>query len=176
MAHGYRPGRLLYFAFGFILVGSWLFGLGDRLHLMAPTKAEAYTPYEQTGQVPAFYPTFRPWLYSLDTFLPIINFGQKDHWRPRDTAPTASGPMRLHLVSTDAPIPSSSHQMATGEKAKSVGWADAMYQRASTIVSTRVASGSLLRWYLYVHTAFGWVLITLGIAGVTGLVRREQVS
>jgi hypothetical protein len=61
--------------------------LGDLACLMMPTNAEAYTASEKDGKVPDFFPAFNPWLYSLDTFLPTINFGQKDHWRPRDTGP-----------------------------------------------------------------------------------------
>jgi hypothetical protein len=57
----------------------------------------------------------------LDTFLPIISFGQEGSWYP-----------------------------------KASGW---------------YGYGTL--GYLWAHIAFGWVLTTLGVLGVTGLVRRE---
>ena|SRR5882724_1477811 len=173
MAHGYQPQRLLLIALTLILLGGGLFALGDWSGLMIPTKAEAYTLYERTGRVPAFFPAFNSWLYSLDTFLPIINFGQKDHWRPRDTAPTASGPAQSLLASTEAPPPSSSHPIPSGEKAEDFWWASATYQKVLTMVKAWVASGGPLRLYRYFHIGIGWLLITLGIAGVTGLVRKE---
>jgi hypothetical protein len=172
MAHGYQPQWLLILAVFPILLGGLMFAWGYRLHLMIPTKAEAYAAYEQTGQVPAFYPTFSPWLYSLDTFLPIINLGQKDKWRPRDSAPTASDPTRLSPASAKVPLPSSS-PMAKGEQTEGFEWVGAMYRKMLTMLSAWVANGWPLGLYRYFHIACGWLLITLGIAGVTGLVRKE---
>ena len=34
-------------------------------------------------------------------------------------------------------------------------------------------SGTFARYYLWAHIGLGWVLVTLGLLGVTGLVRRE---
>jgi hypothetical protein len=62
-----------------------LFGWGYEKGIVIPTKAEAYHPNKTTRQEPAFYPAFNRWLYALDTFVPIINFGQKDYWAPQVT-------------------------------------------------------------------------------------------
>jgi len=33
------------------------------------------------------YPEFNPWMYSLDTLLPVLDMGQKAFWRPNPTEP-----------------------------------------------------------------------------------------
>ncbi|WP_332684303.1 hypothetical protein [Bosea sp. (in: a-proteobacteria)] len=33
------------------------------------------------------YPAFNPWMYSLDTLLPVLDMGQKAFWRPNPTKP-----------------------------------------------------------------------------------------
>jgi hypothetical protein len=43
-------------------------------------------------------PAFNQWLYSLDTFVPIINFGQKDYWMPRVTC-TSQTPEQVYTSS-----------------------------------------------------------------------------
>ena len=64
------------------------------------------------------HPPFNAAGYSLDTFLPIVSFGQEDAWT----------------------------------------------QREGTLA---------LQAYTWAHIAIGWVLTTLGVLGVTGLVRRD---
>jgi hypothetical protein len=65
------------------VVGGVLFGRGYEKDIVIPAKAEAYHSDKTTRQEPAFYPTFNRWLYALDTFVPIINFGQKEYWGPQ---------------------------------------------------------------------------------------------
>jgi hypothetical protein len=60
-----------------------------------------------------------------------------------------------------------------GEQTEGFDWAGAMYQKTATMVSAWVARSRPLGLYRYFHIACGWLLITLGIAGVTGLVRKE---
>ncbi len=33
------------------------------------------------------YPAFSPWMYSLDTLLPVLDMGQRDFWRPNPSKP-----------------------------------------------------------------------------------------
>jgi hypothetical protein len=41
------------------------------------------------------YPGFSPLAYSLDVFLPFVNLGYKEHWRPRTS----------YLTLADVPLP-----------------------------------------------------------------------
>ena len=33
------------------------------------------------------FPAFSPWMYSLDTLLPVLDMGQRSYWRPNPTKP-----------------------------------------------------------------------------------------
>ena len=46
---------------------------------------------------PARYPAFNPWMYSLDTLLPVLDMGQKAFWRPNPTKPRRTGHQLLLL-------------------------------------------------------------------------------
>jgi len=143
MVYGYKPGWLLLWALALILLGGWLFGAGYQAGAMVRTKkAEGNTPY----------PTFSPLMYSLDTFLPIINFGQKDYWWPEASGTPSPAPPQLQLASS---VELNSLMLRTSE------------------IAPWVTSVEFLRVYRWIHIGIGWLLITLGIVGVTGLIRKE---
>ena len=73
------------------MLGGLLFGEGNNAGMIIPAKKDAYPDYERNRQLPSFYPTFDPWVYSLDTFLPIVNLGQKDYWQPKATCSRDGG-------------------------------------------------------------------------------------
>jgi hypothetical protein len=83
IGYGYRPGLALLWAAGWVVLGGALFGRGYAQGIVVPTNAEAYASDKTTRQEPAFYPAFNRWVYALDTFVPIINFGQKESWAPQ---------------------------------------------------------------------------------------------
>jgi hypothetical protein len=93
IAYGYRPYQALLWAAFWVVLGWGLFDAGYQAKIVIPVKAEAYAADKTTVQLPTFYPAFIPWLYSLDTFVPIINFGQKDYWWP---LATCSEPVITH--------------------------------------------------------------------------------
>jgi len=74
IGYGYRPGYALICALIVIAIGSGL--LWHNTDLITPTDRAAYIA------APAYYQPFSPIVYSMDTFLPIINLGQKDRWMP----------------------------------------------------------------------------------------------
>jgi hypothetical protein len=81
--YGYQPWRALIWAGFWVVLGGILFGAGYQKEIVIPAKAEAYDADKKTLKAAAFYPAFNRWLYALDTFVPIINFGQKDYWAPQ---------------------------------------------------------------------------------------------
>jgi hypothetical protein len=169
MAYGYRPQWLLLYALIPLMVGWGLFAAGDRAGLMVPSKAEAYPHYERNGQLPPFYPPFRPLLYSLDTLLPIINLGQKDYWWPRDGSRGRAVPRQWAQLA----VASSLNLTAAQGEAQDGGLAATIARAAWATIRTWVTDGEALRLYRLAHITAGWLLITLGVAGVTGLVRNE---
>ncbi|WP_210407761.1 hypothetical protein, partial [Hydrocoleum sp. CS-953] len=43
--------------------------------------------------------------------------------------------------------------------------------REIPLILFKVKTGALLKWYLWVHIVFGWILTSLWVAGFSGLVR-----
>lgn len=82
IGYGYRPYFALGWAVLWVVLGGFLFGAGYNRGILVPAKAEAYGTDKKTVQEAAFYPPFNRWFYSIDTFVPIINFGEKDYWAP----------------------------------------------------------------------------------------------
>jgi hypothetical protein len=70
--HGYIPHRILFAMVLFVCLGTVLFGLGFDNGLMSKLQS---VPNGKTAD--ADYPKFQPFVYSIDTFLPIIDFKAK---------------------------------------------------------------------------------------------------
>ncbi len=133
IGHGHRTRRAAGWALGIIALGWALFNVGHRAGLISPTSPYVYMSkdYTQTGDVPDEHPVLSPLVYSLDTFVPIVDLHQEAYWLP------------------DA-------------------------NKGSTILDSVVPTGRLLRIYLWLHTGAGWVLTTLAVAGLAGVVRKEE--
>ncbi len=102
IGYGYRPWQALLWILGFIVLGWFLFWIGSQQGLLAETKE---------GMVP----TFNALVYSLDTFVPLVDLHQAKY---------------------------------------------------------RLPTGPGLRLYLWIHISSGWLLTTLLVVGLTGLVRK----
>jgi hypothetical protein len=86
IGYGYRPWYALCWGIGIVAIASVFFSFGFDDGAITPTDKDAYrvfeTHYPKEWHSIAYYPEFYAPIYALDTFLPIINFGQKDHWMP----------------------------------------------------------------------------------------------
>jgi hypothetical protein len=88
IGYGYKPWRALNLGLGIVAVSAIFFWLGYRAGAVTPTDRTAFQIFEtqsmgdQNSNSLAYYPRFYSLIFSLDTFLPIINLGEKDHWRP----------------------------------------------------------------------------------------------
>jgi sRNA-binding regulator protein Hfq len=67
--HGYHPQKALLYSMGMIVIGSFIFFSGKGL-------------MTQTSDTPKSYALFNPFMYSVSTFTPIIDFQQKNIWIP----------------------------------------------------------------------------------------------
>jgi hypothetical protein len=148
IGYGYRPWYALIWALLFVTLGSVLFW--RHATLITPLDKATYEQMfpshgRSTGNAPDSYQTFSPVVYSLDTFLPIINFGQKDRWMPNPHDGSQLKPRWQWLAK------------------RTPGW----------ITSGWLTTGWLLRLYLWIHIAAGWLLTTLFVAGFTSIVRNE---
>jgi hypothetical protein len=55
---------------------------GTLLLITGPTDGDALEDFEKNDKLPPNYRTFNAFVYSLDSFLPIINLGLKELWMP----------------------------------------------------------------------------------------------
>jgi len=95
IGYGYKPWKAFIFMAVFLILGMAVFyGAGFR-GLMMPTQAKAggVTPDMECA---TSYPCFHPFMYSVDTFIPIIDFHQQRYWLPDTSRPGGWG-YRLYL-------------------------------------------------------------------------------
>ena len=77
VGHGYQPHRALIFMVYIIFLGAAVFQDGKRNGLMVKTNTSWASDASKSN-----YPRFQPFIYSMDTFLPIVDLGQKNYWAP----------------------------------------------------------------------------------------------
>jgi len=75
--HGYRPRRAFYGMLLFLLAGTVFFQIGYWCHLLTRSNNLTNVPIARGD-----YPKFQAFVYSLDTFLPIVDLNQKGYWLP----------------------------------------------------------------------------------------------
>ena len=132
IGYGYEPLRALCWIVGFVI-----FGLSYRGGLLAPSDSNRSGPFCAA-------------VYSVNTFVPLIDLGQRDHWIPR-SAPAAhradswAGPLGRLLC--DAAI-------------------------VDVLPRSWMPSATFLSFFRWSYILFGWFFTTIFVAGVTGLVRR----
>jgi hypothetical protein len=109
-----------------ILIGFGLFQFGYQHGLVLPAKEGAYVDSDRGIKIPMDgrklskdYPAFNAFVYSLESFTPLLKLDQTANWAPN----------------------ANSH------------------------------AGDLLRYYLYCHIVAGWLLTSLWVGAVTGLVK-----
>lgn len=77
IGYGYRPNQALIFMLGFIIFGTAVFDYANRNGLIAEIDAGL-----SGGTAKSNYLSFQPFIYSLDTFFPVVDLGQKHHFTP----------------------------------------------------------------------------------------------
>ena len=132
IGYGYDTWRALWFAAAFVTIGSLLFFWGRQ--------ADAITLVDKQNE---YARRFNPFIYSLESFLPLVDLQQSRFWTPN--ASPHLGPKVL--LSPFKSLTESPHQFGPN-------------------------FGRYLRWYLWLHVLAGWFFTSMIIAGVTGLVRK----
>jgi sRNA-binding regulator protein Hfq len=137
---------------------------------MVPTEREARKDFEQDGRSPAHYPAFSPLVYSVENSLPLVKLGQADKWQP------------------DPVLKPAHHRNWVASAIRSKAWRRLKWLERSLIFAGLVgpskherpsrfsrfgASPRFLRWFLWAQILLGWLLATLFLAGVTGVVRKD---
>jgi hypothetical protein len=138
IGYGQNPLRALCISLGFIAFGYGVFRIGNAYGLMWPTddgeirRDSNGEPISAKGvaTVSEDYTRFNAFIYSLETFTPLLQLDQNGRWRPN-----ANRGIRIRFLPGNP------------------------------------TAGSLLRGYLWVHIILGWVLTSLWVGAITGLVK-----
>ena len=130
------------------MVGYGLFKLGKHFQIVTPTK---YDDYQRDKEL---YPKFNALIYSLETFVPLLKLGVGEYWMPNANR----GPELQPLCKKKA-----------GKATNSEPISKRAALDPGKTPTLRV--GSLLRGYYWFHIIAGWVLTTLWVGGLTGLIK-----
>jgi hypothetical protein len=157
VAYGYKPWRALGWSAILLTVSWFVFASAGQLGYMAPRDGNVRVSpawehpernLSKKPEIPSTYPPFNGLVYALDTFIPVISLGQSDAWEPstRKTIVTVhAGPDRAVLAS----VPE-------------------RYAVSETFLK---AGGH--RVFVWVNEVAGWILVSLFIAGMSGVMRKE---
>src|SRR4051794_10672506 len=98
IGYGYRPWHALLISVGMVLLGWWLFQRGYNQGLVTPTEGRAFVvEHGWTHQLSESYPRFNAFIYSLETFVPLLKLQVSQYWIPNANrrTPSVSGRMGL---------------------------------------------------------------------------------
>jgi hypothetical protein len=151
--YGYLPMRSVYASAIVMLIGALIFSSAARQGIMAPSDGSilASQRYLETGLPPPDYPPFEPWAYSVETFVPFLEFEQEGRWHP---ARQGSMTARHDHAGSDVSV-----------------WT--MYSRAQSQLDEWVTRDVVKLW-LRIQIVLGWTLTSLALAGFSGYLRASR--
>jgi len=173
VGYGYRPLWAFWEVLGLSALGWIVYRRSYLAGSMVPTDKDANQSFKSDGQSPTHYSAFVPLVYSVENSLPLVKLGQVDKWQPDPTAAVLSR-KRGWAKTLGRPLTwprflSWFHRILvfTGLQAP------ADLDKPPSRLSRWGTSPTFLRWFLWVQILLGWLLATLFLAGVTGIVRKQ---
>jgi hypothetical protein len=159
---GYLPWNAFYASLGVIMLGYLLFRAGKLCEVVTPTKNDAYVGSDATTQQLAeFYPRFNAFIYSLETFVPLLHLNMSDYWTPN---PNRARTVRLEDLFIVTPLEARLPR-------KAAVWLQKSLSKFAILKRDVPIDGRALRIYLWFHIIAGWVLTTLWVGGLAGLIK-----
>jgi hypothetical protein len=195
IGYGYHPLWAFWELIGLSALG-WI--LHRRSYLagnIVPTDRDAYESFKRDGRPPAHYEGFAPLIYSAENSVPLIKLGQADKWQPAPSSesalsrlsewPTSLGRrctwtwfrwlQRLLVLCGLLPDPNPENRLRPFQRL--LIWLGLQPhpnpEEKRSRLSRWFTSPTFLHWFLWIQILLGWLLATLFVAGVTGVVRRE---
>lgn len=109
IGHGYRPERSVVAALCWVGLGWGVFHCGYSHKLMSPatdsfTSNQSESTLDQIQQIDTHpnYPKFNSLIYSLDTFLPVVDLRLESYWLPNANSPNLDRKEPILLVKSGA--------------------------------------------------------------------------
>ena len=173
IGYGYDPGRAIWMILGLSALGWILYRRSYLAGNIVPTDKDAYESFKSEGRPPAHYLAFAPLVYSVENSLPLVKLGQADLWQPD---PNPGPPARQALWTTRLGPQTAWPRLLRGLQ-KVLVFVGLQTPGDESKPRSRLCrwgtSPRVLRWFLWVQILLGWLLATLFVAGVTGIVHKE---
>jgi hypothetical protein len=150
IGYGYYPQRAIWPLLGLTALGWILYRRSYLAGTMAPTEKEAYEFFKEHDEPPPHYRRFHPLVYSVENCIPLVHLGQADRWAPDPVSQPAE---RLAVKGTGRLV-----------------WLRAAWRGAVSAIDYLAEWPAFLQIFVWIQILLGWILATLFVAGVTGLV------
>jgi hypothetical protein len=192
IGYGYNPLLAVYWIAGLSGLGWILYRRSYLAGNMVPKEKEAYDSFKGRGQPPDHYTKFAPLVYSVENSLPLVKLGQEDTWQPEPNAENALSQQRRWLTSLGPPRdwtrfrrlqnilvalglmrdPNPQNPLRPLQRFLVFCGIQPHPTRETppSRFSRWLTSPRLLLWFLWIQILLGWLLATLFLAGVTGIV------
>ncbi len=173
IGYGYAPARAIWLIAGLSGLGWILYRRSYLAGGIVPTEREACSEFKRDGEPPDRYEPFAPLVYSLENSLPLVKLGQAEKWRPDPDQNTASLRKQKWIKGGAGkrwaqPLRWLEHLLVLAGLLSPVDPTEKPSSFARTGTSPR-----FLRWFLWFQILLGWLLATLFVAGVTGIIRKD---
>jgi hypothetical protein len=150
VGYGHQPWFGVIWSAALIVLFALVYQAADLHALFMPTDADVAREIARGGALPAWYGTFEPFVYSLDTFVPFLDLGLETRWQAASAATTVcSLPFNLPQVSCDVQgctISMSSHVvLAPASLVRVLAWAQVCLGAIITSLTVLAFSGILRR-------------------------------
>jgi hypothetical protein len=173
IGYGYHPGWAFWEIVGLTGLGWILYRRSYLAGKIVPMDKGAYGEFKPSGLPPSHQTKFSPLIYSLENSLPLVKLGQVDKWQP-DPSPDAQVANPTGKPTLGRPLHWPSFLLWLYKFLVYLGLqsADSASSTASP-VSRWATSARVVRWFLWVQILLGWLLATLLLAGVSGIIKKE---
>lgn len=200
--YGYKPRKLFIYAMSLLLFGALFSSWGYHLDIIRPSSSlgdrvlsarqvhQSNKPLGQENLVDdnaysSDYPAFNSFWYAADLLIPVIGLEQAEYWQP---FPFKQNSNTYHFYARDKHMPAREMYLytsrGTGDETFDtvLGWMTyPIYQPLRFWHEVHndhpngwIAKASIF-FYIFesFYTILGWILVTLGIASATRLIRHE---
>jgi hypothetical protein len=141
---------------------------------MVPTEKDACRNFKYDGRAPQGYTAFSPIVYLVENSLPLVKLGQADKWAP-DPGPKASPSQAgrwIQSAGREKRWPGPLRWLERGLVYSGL-LAPVDLNQPPSRFSRWGTSPRFLRWFVWIQILLGWLLATLFLAGISGIVRKD---
>jgi hypothetical protein len=168
--YGYDPLRALWEILGLSALGWIIYRRSYLAGGLTPTEKDAYTEFKKSGRPPDHHTKFSPLIYSLENSLPLVKLEQADKWEPDPSSQT------LHTVAPT--FDNAAHWPRRLKWLQSTLTSLGLYSAEEpTLPRSRAnrigTAAKFVRVFLWVQILLGWLLATLFLAGISGIIKKE---